>query len=109
MGGFFSKHAYGVYSGRPPAGGFRCEDLAAAVRALPVRAYDTAYTGPARVETYTIAYERGQPARAVLAVRTPDEKRSWARSTEPAMLAALEREDWVGRPARVREDRSLDA
>jgi acetyl-CoA C-acetyltransferase len=109
VGGFFSKHAYGVYSGRPPPGGFRCEDLAGAVRALPVRAYDTQYTGSARIETYTIAYERGRPARAVLAVRTPDEQRSWARSTDAALLAALEREDWVGRPARVREDRGVEA
>ena len=109
VGGIFTKHAYGVFSGRPPAGGFRCENLAPAVRALPRRAYDVAYTGPARVETYTIAYEGGAPARAVFAVRTPDEKRSWAKSTEPALLAALEGEDWVGRPVRVGEDRSLDA
>jgi acetyl-CoA C-acetyltransferase len=109
VGGFFSKHTHGIYSGRPPAAGFRCVNLDAEVRALPTRAYDVAYTGPAQVETYTIAYEGGQPVRAVLAVRTPDEKRSWARSTEPALLAALEREDWVDRPVRVGEDRSIDA
>jgi acetyl-CoA C-acetyltransferase len=109
VGGFFSKHAYGVYSGRPLAGGFRCENLEAEVRALPTRAYDTAYVGPARIETYTVAYESGRPARAVLAVRTPAEQRSWARTSEPALIDALEREDWVGHPVRVREDRSIDA
>jgi acetyl-CoA C-acetyltransferase len=109
VGGFFSKHTHGIYAARPPPGGFRCENLDAEVRVLPARAYDVAYVGPASVETYTIVYDGGQPKRAVLAVRTPDEKRSWARSTEPALLAALEREDWVGRPVRVREDRSADA
>jgi acetyl-CoA C-acetyltransferase len=109
VGGFFSKHTHGIYSGRPPPAGFRCENLDAEIRALPVRAYDTAYVGPARVETYTIIYDGGRPTRAVFAVRTPDEKRSWSRSTEPALLAALEREDWVGRAVRVREDRTVDA
>jgi acetyl-CoA C-acetyltransferase len=108
IGGFFSKHAFGVYSGRPPAAPFRCEDLAGEVRALPKRAYDLSYVGPARVEAYTIAHPRGRPAHAVLAVRTPDEQRSWARSTDPALLTALEREDWVGRELHVRDDRSGD-
>jgi len=109
VGGIFTKHAYGVFSGRPPAGGFRCENLADAVRALPTRPYDVAYVGPARVETYTIAYDGGRASRAVFAVRTPDEKRSWALSQEPAVLAALEREDWCDRALRVREDRTIDA
>ena len=109
VGGFFSKHAYGVYAGQPPAAGFRCVDLAAEVRALPTRAYDVAYTGPGRVETYTIVYEHGRAKRAVLAVRTPDGRRSWARSSEPALLAALESEDWVDRPVLVRDDRTIDA
>ena len=108
VGGFFSKHTHGIYAARPPAAGFRCENLDAEVRQLPVRAYDTAYVGPARVEAYTIAYDGGQPARAVLAVRTPDEQRSWARSTDPALIAALEREDWVGRAVRVRDDRTVE-
>jgi acetyl-CoA C-acetyltransferase len=104
--GFFSSTP-GVRR-RPPAAGFRCEDLAAEVRALPARAYDTQYVGPAHVEAYTVARDAGRPARAVLALRTPDEKRSWARSSEPALIDALEREDWVGRPVRVREHRSCD-
>ena len=105
VGGFFSKHAFGVYAGRPPATGFRCEDLAAEVRALPERAYDAEYTGQADVETYTVVHEPGKPPRAVLAVRTPTGARSWARSEDRALLDALEREDWVGRAVRVRADR----
>ena len=108
VGGFFSKHAFGIYAGRPPAAGFRCEDLAGAVRTLPKRAYGLTYTGPARIEAYTVAHPRGRPAHAVLAVRTPEEARSWARSGDPVLIAALEREDWVGREVRVREDRSAD-
>jgi hypothetical protein len=56
-----------------------------------------------------VAHDAGRPTRAVLAVRTPDDKRSWTRSSEPALIDALEREDWVGRPVRVHEDRSVDA
>ncbi|MEN8162347.1 MAG: hypothetical protein ABFS41_19910, partial [Myxococcota bacterium] len=37
VGGFFSKHAFGVYASRPPRDGFRHEDLADAVRAFPAR------------------------------------------------------------------------
>jgi acetyl-CoA C-acetyltransferase len=109
VGGFFSKHAFGVYAGHPPAAPFRCENLAGEVRALPRRVCDLASVGPARVEAYTIAHPRSRPPHAVLAVRTPEETRSWARSSDPSLLAALEREDWVGREVRVREDRGIEA
>ena len=108
VGGFFSKHTHGIYRARPPERAFRCANLDAEVRALPTRPYDTAYVGPARIETYTVIYDAGRAARAVFAVRTPDDKRSWSRTTDPAVLAALQGEDWVGRPLRVRDDRSGD-
>jgi acetyl-CoA C-acetyltransferase len=109
VGGFFSKHAFGIYAGRPPAGGFRCEDLASEVRALPERAYDATYAGPAHIETYTVIHEPAKAPRAVLAVRTPADARSWARSDDPTLLESLAGEDWVGRALRVRADRSVEA
>ncbi len=107
VGGFFSKHAYGAYASRPPEQPFRFEDLAERVRALPRRELDADYVGTARIESYTIAHERGKPPRAVVALRTPDERRCWARSEDPELLARLREEEGCGREVCVAADRPL--
>jgi acetyl-CoA C-acetyltransferase len=109
VGGFFSKHAFGVYGSRPPERPFRHQDLADVVRALPARGVSPAYVGPGRIESYTVAHDRGSPARAIVAVRTEDDQRSWAASEEPELVEWLEGEDACGARIRVREDRSFNA
>jgi acetyl-CoA C-acetyltransferase len=108
VGGFFSKHACGVYTSAPPERPFSWRDLADEARAFPGRELDAGYTGPAEIEAYTIAHGRHGP-RAIVALRTPEGRRSWARSEDAAVLASLEREDAVGRAVRASADRGLSA
>ncbi len=75
-GGYLTKHAFGVYSTEPPAGGFRWEDVQAAVDAEPTRRSLVDWTGVGTLETWTVPFGRdGAPENAFLAVRTPDDAR----------------------------------
>jgi hypothetical protein len=44
-----------------------------------------------------------------VALRTEDDRRSWAASEEPELVAWLEGEDACGERVRVHEDRSFSA
>ena len=72
-GGFITKHAFGVYSTEPPAGGFRWEEPQAEIDAsftpTPVASPD--HEGPVTVEGYTVMHDRdGSPELGIAAVRT---------------------------------------
>src|SRR3546814_20795144 len=53
-GGFITKHAFGVYSTRPPAEPFRHGDLQDEVDALPSRELAADNHGPITVEAWTV-------------------------------------------------------
>lgn len=107
VGGFFSKHAFGVYASRPPARPFRFEDVADEVAKLPGRAFDLAHTGDVAIEAYTVAHEHGEPVRGVVACRTAAGARTWAFTREPDRMQRLVHEELVGQPARIGPDRAL--
>src|SRR5690606_12195358 len=89
-GGLISKHAFGLYSTTPPAGGFHHDAPQAAVDAAPGREVVGDHEGPATVEAYTVMHSRdGAPERALVAVLTPDGRRAWATSEDPAVMAAM--------------------
>jgi acetyl-CoA C-acetyltransferase len=102
-GGYLTKHAMGVYGTEPPAAGvFRHADTQAEVDAQAAREPDPDPAGPGTVEGYTVVHGRdGDPERAVLALLRPDGRRAWGTCADPTTLAALEREEGVGRPAHV--------
>jgi acetyl-CoA C-acetyltransferase len=91
LGWFATKHAVGLYSGRPPEGpGFRAENVQGAVDALSRRTARTDVEGPATLETFTVIYDReGAPEKAIIVARTDDGARVWANSTEPDLMATL--------------------
>jgi acetyl-CoA C-acetyltransferase len=107
VGGFFSKHAAGVYGGAPPERGFAFADLADEVRALPTRAFDGDFRGEAEIEAYTVLADGGHLARAIAACRTPRGARTWARSSDAALAARFAAEDLVGARASIASDRAL--
>ncbi len=108
-GGYLTKHALGVYSARPPAEGFRWASVQDEVDALPAREVVEGVAGPVEVESYTVVHERdGRPGTAFVACRTPEGARTWATSTEPALLRAMTEDDLVGRSADVRPDGALE-
>lgn len=101
-GGFTTKHSFGLYSTEPPADGYRWESCQDEVDRLPRREAVTTHAGDATLEAYTVMYDReGEPEQALAACLTPQGARTWARSTEAALLRALVEREWVGSPVRL--------
>ncbi|MES2258451.1 MAG: acetyl-CoA acetyltransferase [Pseudomonadota bacterium] len=93
-GEYVTKHHALVLASRaaPAINPLRNLDLQAelddAVRGVP--AVEPGYSGPSRIETYTVKYGRdGAPEQATLIARTPGGKRHLARVTDFGTLAAL--------------------
>ena len=102
LGWYATKHSIGLYASRPPAhqghDGFAWRDVQADVDALPQCRVDSEATGPVRVETYTVAFDRdGNPERGIVACRTPDDSRAWGNIGDADTLAALCAEEGIGR------------
>lgn len=107
-GGNIQKHAFGVYSTRPPAAGFRTAHPQAAIDAEGTVAVVDAHQGPATVEAWTVMHERdGSMARGHAVVRTPDGARAWAVTRDAELMALMEVEDLVGAAASVGPDAEL--
>ncbi|MFZ0251806.1 MAG: acetyl-CoA acetyltransferase [Acidimicrobiales bacterium] len=111
LGWYATKHSLGVYAGRPRAQGgrpFAWENVQAAVDALPRCVVDPDATGPVRVETYTVTYDReGAPERGILACRTADGNRAWGNVSDPDALALLCAEEGIGRTGALATDGTL--
>ena len=60
--------------------------------------------GAARVAGCTVLHARGEAPRGVLLVDTPEGQRALATTTQPTLVDALEREEFVGRAVRVVND-----
>jgi acetyl-CoA C-acetyltransferase len=107
LGWFATKHSFGVYGTEPPSHGapFAWRDMQPEVDALPRCVVDAEATGGVRVETYTVTFDReGQPGRAIVACRTPDDVRAWGNITDPDTLIQLCSEEGVGRRGTLAAD-----
>lgn len=108
-GGYTTKHAFGVYGARPPAAGFRHDDLQAQVDALPRREEAGDYSGAVTVDSYTVMHDRqGEPETALVAVLTPDGARGWGSSTDAGTMTDLLTTSAVGRAARLGDDGTVE-
>ncbi len=108
-GGYTTKHAFGVYGARPPAAGFRHDDLQAEVDALPRREEAGDYAGDVTVDSYTVMHDRdGDPETALVAVLTPTGARGWGSSTDAGTMAELLATSAVGRAARLGSDGTVE-
>ena len=104
-GGYLTKHSFGVYGTEPPAHEFRWEDVQSTVDREPTRNAVVEWSGVGTVEAWTTPVDRsGQPAKAFLAVRTPDESRALALINDPAEAAATVRDDIAGAKVQVNAD-----
>jgi acetyl-CoA C-acetyltransferase len=93
-GGYLTKHSFGVYGGEPPPSGFRWEDVQPVVDQEPTRQTAVEWEGVGTVESWTTPFNRdGQPEKAFLAVRTPEEARTLAVISDPAAAEVTVRED----------------
>jgi acetyl-CoA C-acetyltransferase len=106
LGWNLTKHALAVFSAAPPEAGWRRtgQDVQAWVDARPRPSLAPEPSGPATVEAYTIVHDRdGAPDHGVVLGRLDDRTRFVARLPKDAdLLAALEREEAVGRRGTVR-------
>jgi acetyl-CoA C-acetyltransferase len=112
LGWYATKHSLGVYASRPPdhAGGqpFAWRDVQPEIDALPRCAVDAGATGPVRVETYAVTFDRdGAPERGILACRTAAGSRAWANASDPDALALLCAEEGIGRTGDLAPDGTL--
>jgi acetyl-CoA C-acetyltransferase len=104
-GGYITKHAFGVYSTEPPAGGFRYEEPQAEVDALPRRVLCEEPDGEMAVETWTAMHDRdGSPETGIIVGLLSDGRRALGTTTDPDALKALVTEDLAGRRARIAPD-----
>ncbi|MGB3602269.1 acetyl-CoA acetyltransferase [Gordonia sp. (in: high G+C Gram-positive bacteria)] len=101
-GGYLTKHAMGVYGAKPPRELFRHLDVQAEVDRHPTVSARNDYEGLARVESYSVAHGRdGEPERAFISVRTPDDGRALVGTDRPEHLGALIDTDFIGAGIRV--------
>jgi len=112
LGWYATKHSVGLYGAQPPTHEghqpFAWRDVQPDVDALPQCRVDSEGTGPVRVETYTVAFDRdGSPERGILACRTADDSRAWGNSTDADTLALLCAEEGIGRTGTLSADGSF--
>ena len=105
VSGVMTKHGFGVWSREPAPDGFACTDVTDEVaRASARRPVATVFDGVGTIAGYTVLGERSGPARAVAVIDTADGGRTVATSVEAALLAAMQRDEHVGREVVVAAD-----
>ncbi|MEM7097102.1 MAG: acetyl-CoA acetyltransferase [Pseudomonadota bacterium] len=102
-GGYLTKHAFGVYSSTPPEQAFRHQDVQPEVDQTFKREVDMNFSGSGEVEGYAVMYDNTGPANAFVAIRTPDERRAWATTTDADVLEQMTKEEFCGRTAAVNQ------
>jgi acetyl-CoA C-acetyltransferase len=112
LGWFATKHAAGVYSGKPPKGNWVRTDPQidqATIEAMKSPAFAAEANGAATIETYTVAFGRdGEPEMGIVIGRLADSTRFFANTpADKALLWSMTKEEFVGRPGRI-EARSED-
>jgi acetyl-CoA C-acetyltransferase len=98
VSGIMTKQGFGLWSTKPPRGGFVYADVTHDVAAAsPERDVAEEYSGPGHVAGYTVVHEGG-PARGVIVADVERGRRAVAVTTDSDMLARMEAEDFIGRP-----------
>jgi acetyl-CoA C-acetyltransferase len=97
LGWYVTKHAVGIYSGRPPERPFAEIDANPLIdRPAPRRATAT-YEGEATIEAFTVPYNRdGDPEAAVISALTPAGERALERSADRGLIDMLVNGDPLG-------------
>ncbi|MEE3328957.1 MAG: hypothetical protein VX252_16575 [Myxococcota bacterium] len=102
VGGYFTKHSFGVYSATPPETPYRFHSPQEEIDSLPRRNEEADFKGLAEIEAYSIKYaDDGSPAYSVASALTPEGHRTWVRSEEVDMAEAFETNDLCGAQADV--------
>lgn len=102
VSGILTKQAFSIWSTSPPQHGFARRDVTDQVEANAAEIeVEEGYTGTARIVGCTVLYGRGESPRAIALVDTSNGTRALATSDAPDVVAAIEREEWVGRTVQM--------
>jgi acetyl-CoA C-acetyltransferase len=116
---YLQKQGFGLWSNEPPAGAFRHEDVSTAVGAhseSAPRPVAADHVGPARVATWTVDHQAGEPFRAVVVCDVEMSvdmstvvggARTLASTGDRAICEAMSTGDWIGTTVDVRPDGSF--
>ena len=103
VSGMLTKFGASVWSCRPPTTGYRSADVTdAATATTGTVAVDPDHDGPARVVTYTVAYDRGAPTTGIVLGTAPGGRRVLATTSDADLLADMVTTDWCGRAVTLR-------
>ncbi|MBI2802648.1 MAG: hypothetical protein HYX63_20610 [Gammaproteobacteria bacterium] len=105
VSGLLTKQGFGLWSTTPAAGGFVHADVTETV-AREVATCDVldVFSGDATVADYTVLYGRGQSPRAIALVDIDPRQRALTTTDDPVLIARLEREEFVGRRVRIKDN-----
>ena len=101
VSGVLTKQGFGVWSTEPGTAFAHIDvsqEVSRQARALEVL---DAYSGPGRVAGFTVLHGRGQEPRGVALVTTSTGQRTLATTAEPALIARMQVEEFVGRDVQV--------
>jgi acetyl-CoA C-acetyltransferase len=100
VGWYLTKHAIGVYSGRPPRRPFAL--LEPQTQQRPARGARADHVGAATVEAYTVTYGRDCiPESAIISALTPQGERALLRTPDGEVIDALLAADPAGAPISI--------
>ena len=108
VSGVLTKVGVSLWSMEP--GEFRYEDVSEAVaRETPTREVVACGQGEGRVVACTVEHDRTGPSRGVALCDLADGRRTIVETRDEALMEALAREEFCGRPVRVHDDGRFEA
>lgn len=106
VSGMLVKQGVSLWSSQPGSAPFGHDDVSeATARETAAAAYDDAAQGQARIATYTVSYQAGEPQRVALIAEFEDGSRTLASSDEPGFVESATREELCGREVRISAER----
>ena len=102
VSGILTKQAFALWSNEPPRNGFVSRDVTAEVAAAAAEVPVVLdYSGGGQIAGCTVLHARGEQPRAVALIDTDLGARALAVSGASAIVAGMQREEWVGRRVHV--------
>jgi acetyl-CoA acetyltransferase len=102
VSGVLTKYGLSLWGTEPNANGYQFVDVTDAAReATPRCDFDLQYEGPARVVSYTVTFAKSGPQAGVIVVDTPTGARRVVSTTDPALMAQMQAEEFCGRSVLV--------
>lgn len=102
VSGVLTKQGFAVLGSQPGPNGYQFVDYTdETARRAEVCEIDPDHVGRATIAGLTVMHDRSGPQAGVIVADLPDGKRSVAMTTEPTLMADMEREEFVGRPVHL--------